>query len=256
MRYITPETLVKNRVRDNPLPQWFAAVLSFHGSTRSHPLIQEFNAKPLGYRVFYGMEESDIRETVINGKRIGVLAPCSRDGGGGPKAASLVEELSCLGVKYLVGYGPAGGIIPEFPKGQQFVVSSGLTTDGTSRIYCPDMRELAPDPELMELAIAAGEALSCKMEKATAATVDALYRETEELMSEWRAQGAQIINMEITPFYAASRVCGAKSVWLGHVSDRLLKGEWESWFAGRSEMASMSARICREFVNSLTKHHG
>jgi len=251
MRYITPETLIRNRAGDNTLPQWFAAVLSFHGMSRSHPLIQQFDMKPLGYTVFTGIAPSDVYEVNIDGKLIGILAPCRM---GGPNAANLVEELAYLGVKYLVGYGPVGSITPEIYKGQQFVARSGLTNDGTSRIYCPDSKEIKADPELVDMVMDVAGGLSHDIKQVTAATVDALYRETEELISIWRSQGAQVINMEITPFYAASLVCGSRSVWIGHISDRLIGGEWEGWHTDRKTMSLDSARICKEFVCSLVRN--
>jgi uridine phosphorylase len=251
VRYITPEILIRNRIGDNSLPQWFAAVLSFHGASRSHPLIQQFDLSPLGYRLFAGIEPSDVYEADVDGKRIGVLAPCRI---GGPSAAILVEELAYLGVKYLIGYGPVGSISPQLHKGQQFVAKSGLITDGTSRIYCPNSSESKADPELMDLAINVGKSLSHDIKQVTAATVDAVYRETEELLSNLRSQGAQVINMEISPFYAASRLCGIRSVWIGHISDRLVDGKWESWFSDREGMSLDSARICKELVRSLIQH--
>lgn len=248
MRYITPETLIKNRVGENPLPNWFAAVLSFHGASRSNPIIQQFDGTPLGYGVFAGINPSDVYDVEINGKHIGLLAPCRL---GGPNAAILVEELAYLGIKYIIGYGPVGSISKDLYKGQQFVASSGLTTDGTSRIYCPDLKEIKAEPELVNLVMDVGRNLSHDIKQVTVATVDALYQETEELFSVWRNEGAQVVNMEITPFYAASSVCNAKSVWIGHISDRLIGGEWEDWHTGRKKMSLDGAEICKELVCSL-----
>ncbi len=267
MRYITPEALIKNRLGSNPLPQWFAAILCFQGPKNSQPLVQEFNAQPLGYSIFLGLGESQVYEVIVGDRRVGILTGLV---GAGPQAAILVEELAYLDVKYLIGYGAAGAIDPRLPKGQQVVAKLALPTDGTSQIYCPDSKEIAADPELIELVVNVGKSLSCDIQQVTAATVDALYRETESLISTWREKGAQIINMETTPFYAASGVCGRhsrfvgeeatshemggiKSVWFGHISDRLIKGKWEDWYVDRDEMSSESARICLEFMNSLVQ---
>jgi len=69
------------------------------------------------------------------------------------------------------------------------------------------------------------------MTPVTVATVDALYRETPAAVRRWLALGAEAINMETAPLYAASAVCGVRSLWLGHVSDTLSleTHAWESW---------------------------
>ena len=74
MRYITPEILIRKRAGDNPLPEWSAAILCFHGPVNSQMLVQQFDARALGYSVFTGIAESDVYETVIAGKRVGILA--------------------------------------------------------------------------------------------------------------------------------------------------------------------------------------
>jgi purine-nucleoside phosphorylase len=52
-----------------------------------------------------------------------------------------------------------------------------------------------------------------------------------------------MINMEVSPFYAASASCGVRSLWLGYVSDRLIDDEWESWHGEHD--------YCRQQVNRL-----
>ena len=162
-----------------------------------------------------------------------------------------VEELAYLGAKYLIGYGAAGSIDRNLPKGRQIVANPALTTDGTSRIYCPEAEEIPADPELLDMLSGLTAKLPYDIQQATVATVDAVYRETESLLSEWRDQGAQAINMETTAFYAASRVCGVKSLWVGFVSDLLIDEKWDDWYTYQDSAPSESVRICRELVESL-----
>ena len=63
------------------------------------------------------------------------------------------------------------------------------------------------------------------------ATVDALYRETPSDVQCWVGLGAQAINMETAPLYAAASMCGVRAVWLGHISDTLwlTTQTWDSW---------------------------
>lgn len=249
MRYIEPGIIVKNRLSEEQIPKWEAAVLSFRDYKGSKELVRVFNAKPVGYKVLFGMQESEecpfVYEAVIGDKAVGIVTRCIW---GGPQVAILMEELAYMGIKYAVGYGAAGGIDPAFCRGQQVIASSALPTDGTSRMY-PDGKLLA-DEELVIRTQKAAEKLSWDIQCVVAATVDALYRETDTLVAGWRNQGAHIVNMETSPFYAASSACGVRSVWIGHISD-CLGAKWEDWYANRDEMTSMTANICFRLLKDV-----
>ncbi len=113
------------------------------------------------------------------------------------------------------------------------VIRSALATDGTSEHY--GVGPFKPDRGLQGLVPSAAHV--------TAATVDAVYRETPALLDGWKNVGAQVINMEAAPFYAAANACGIRAVWLGHVSD-LLIGEWKDWYVDRQEMNDGTIENC------------
>ena len=246
MRYITPELLIKNRLGKHPTPQWSTAILCFCGRISSDGLVRAFNARPFGYSVLYGqnefVESPFVYEATIDGKNVGII---TRAIWGGPQVAILVEELAYLGIKYLIGDGRAGSIDSSLQLGQQVMASSTLPTDGTTQAY--NQREMNPDPELKKLAIRAGKNVSYDIQQVTIATVDALYRETEETVAIWRKQGAQAISMDSSPFYAASTACNLKSIWIGYITDRLTD-KWEDWHWNREEATRLSERICVELV--------
>ncbi len=249
MRYIEPGAVIRNRLSDELIPKWEAAVLCFRDYKGSQELVRVFKAKPVGYKVFFGMQESEecpyVYEAAIGGKSVGIVTRCNW---GGPQAAILIEELAHIGIKYAVGYGAAGGIDPAYCRGQQVIVGSALPTDGTSRIY--NKGQLFPDSHLVKRTQKAAEKLSCDIQCVVAATVDALYRETDILVAEWRSQGAQVINMETSPFYAAASECGIRSVWIGHISD-CLGVKWDDWYSNRDEMTNISANICFELLKDV-----
>jgi purine-nucleoside phosphorylase len=83
--------------------------------------------------------------------------------------------------------------------------------------------------------------------------VDAVYRETEEAVRRWLSQGAQAINMETAPLYAASAACGVRSLWLGHISDSLLNQQWDTWMRAVS-MTDISTRIAAGLVERVSGH--
>lgn len=250
MIYISAAKLVAGRLNGEKPPAWKLAVLSFRDRKGSDGLVRALDAYPLDHTVFYGQEafaESPfVYEARLDGENIGVITRCIW---GGPQAAILVEELACLGVTYLIGYGSAGAIDSSLQLGQQVVVSSAVASDGTSKAY-HQTEKIAADLDLLRLVLESGRNIGCEMTPVTAITVDTFYRETEELVSTWRRQGTQIVNFEASPFYAVSRAFNVKSIWLSHVSDRLI-GAWESWFWDRNEATRVSERICVDLCKRI-----
>jgi len=181
--------------------------------------------------VLYGLEVSLDRPAVYEaqlGDRIIVLVThCLW---GGPQTAILVEELAALGVRQIVGFGVAGALVDTLPKGTQIVAESGLATDGTSRRYT-SAASAAADAGLATTLVATATRLGIALVSTKIATVDALYRETPADVQRWVGLGAQAINMETTPLYAAASVCDVRAVWLGHISDTLslTTQTWDSW---------------------------
>ena len=247
MIYISPDRLIRSRLDTRPPPRWRLAVLCFRGRKSSERLVRAFGAKPLGYNLIFGQEEFPespfVYEATVERATIGIITRCIW---GSPQAAILVEELAYLGLKCLIGYGLAGSIDPSLQLGQQVIVSLAIPNDGVSRAY-GQKETIAVDPNLESLAVQAIARLPCELKRVTVATVDALYRETEEAVAAWRERGAQIINMETSPFYSASTACAVKSIWIGHISDRLI-GKWVDWHWKRDEPTRLNERICVELA--------
>lgn len=249
MRYIEPEAIIKKRLDGKAVPRWDTAVLCFRDLAGSVELVSVFDAHPLQYKAFYGIN-SDFNhpgayEAVIDGKRIVIITCCLW---GGPQAAILTEELACYGVGAVIGYGAAGSIDISLKKGDQIFAARALPTDGTSRTYQSPM--LTPAESLTDMIQNAAADLTCPIKSVTAATIDALYRETPELMAELREQGASIVNMETTPLYAASKACGIDCLWIGHISD-CLWSNWEDWHTNRAEMTRKTAMLCLETIRRM-----
>ena len=253
MRYITPKIIIKHRLAERPKPHWDIAVLCFRGPLGSEAIVQRLNATPVGYKTLWGMDESTdlpyVHETEVGGTRICVVSRCVW---GGPQAAILVEELAHLGVTRIVGFGAAGSLVPDLPKGTQVVASTAIATDGTSHAYTK-AGELPVDVELYAALETAVDELDADVIPVKIATVDAVYRETEDAVRQWLSQGAQAINMETSPLYAASAACGVKSLWLGHISDSLLNKEWDTWMRAES-ITDISTRIAAGLVERLSDH--
>jgi uridine phosphorylase len=255
LRYIEPNEFILKRFEDSfgdeEKPSWRIAIMCFKGLGSSGVLIDKLNAVPVNRKVLSGTyipgKRSHLYNGNINGNPIAVITGCWW---GGPQAAIIVEELSCIGVNYIIGLGLAGSISRDLPKCTHIVASRGLTTDGTSIAYT-EADSVNADDELLRVSSLSKQNLNIGVYPATIATVDAIYRETDVAVQEWASLGAQAINMETTPLYAASAMCNVKSLWIGYISDCLLDKEWEDWFDLPESLDHDSADIVIEIIKSL-----
>ncbi|MHA6484130.1 phosphorylase family protein [Paenibacillus sp. strain BS8-2] len=150
-RYLSPQIVMANRFVNYPKPDWKIAILCFRDFIGCDAIVKCFNAKPLdGFKVFYGIDAHETKNQVfeceINEVKIGIITRLSW---GGPQAAILVEELSYLGVQYVIGYGAAGSINMNFNKGDLVIGTKSLVTDGTSYTYKNDKKSLHCSDELL-----------------------------------------------------------------------------------------------------------
>jgi len=223
---------------------------------RDHPASQKVleafsHVRPVDYRLLYNMTGPDFEPFVFEAETPeGTIVVVTRCVWGGPQVSILVEELAALGARFLVGYGIAGSIEPDLPPGRLVLAASAVPSDGTSRAY-GILRNLRAHPELIRVAVAAAAKTGCEMDVVTAATIDALYRETPALIDNLRGRGAQIINLEASPFYAASEACGIRSIWLGYISDRLDHHKWRDWYANLGNASENALGVCRALLAAI-----
>jgi uridine phosphorylase len=194
-------------------------VLCFGGPRGSEAIVQRLSATPVRYETLWGHSDLQVvYETAVGGTRVCIVSRCVW---GGPQAAIWVEELVCLGVTRIIGVGSAGSLVPDLPKGTHVVASTAIVTDGTSRA-CTKTSTLPANVALYAALEAVVDELEADVMPVKIATVDAVYRETDDAVRRWLGRDAQAINMETSPLYAASVVCGVKSLWIGRISDSLL----------------------------------
>jgi len=214
-----------------PWPRWDIAVLCFRGDAGGGALADKLEARPVGAKTLYALEETAERpfvyQATLGEQRILLVQRCLW---GGPQTAILVEELACLGGRVIVGFGVAGSLVETLPKGTQIVGASGVVTDGTARAYTT-AESIDPDPGLLALVQRLAERQGIPLAAARLAGVDALYRETPDDVRRWLGLGVEAINMETPTLYAAGAVCGVRGIWLGHISDTLWLAtqRWDSW---------------------------
>ena len=193
MRYITPDHCIASRLEGRSAPSWPVALLVFRDHPASQKVLKAFgDVRAVGYRLLYNMTSPDFEPFVFEADTPeGTVVVVTRCVWGGPQVSILVEELAALGARFLVGYGIAGSISPDLPPGRLIVAGSAVPSDGTSKAYGAD-RNLQAHAQLIRACLAAAEETGCEMDVVTAASIDALYRETPPVVDDLRGQGAQV----------------------------------------------------------------
>ena len=138
-------------------------------------------------------------------------------GMGGPSAAIVVEELIGLGALALIRIGTCGALEDGFELGELVTAGEVMAADGSSASLGAGPR-LAPDATLTD-ALAAGGA-----RVVTAVSTDLFYDPREGIDAEWRAAGAQVVEMEAATVLALARRRGVAGAVALAVSDLLRDG--------------------------------
>jgi len=156
-------------------PDWRVAVICFRDLESSGILINKLRAVPMMQSILSGMDYPGDRpyvyEATIGDNPIAVVSGCWW---GGPQAAVVVEELACIGVEYIIGFGLAGSISRDISKCTHIVALRGLVTDGTSRAYTK-ASSVNADDELLRILLSIKHNLKNEIIPTTIATVDAIY---------------------------------------------------------------------------------
>ena len=138
-------------------------------------------------------------------------------GMGGPSAAIVVEELIGLGARTLIRIGTCGALADGFELGQLVTAAEVVAADGVSASLDAGDR-LTPDPGL------AGALVACGAPAVTAVTTDLFYDPRAGVLSDWRAAGAQVVEMEAATVLALARRHGVAGAVVLAVSDLLEDG--------------------------------
>jgi uridine phosphorylase len=124
---------------------------------------------------------------------------------GGPVSSSTVEELAYYGIDIILAYGLAGGLgNKKLAMGDFYRVDTARTFDGTTPHYTGD-KIVASDPGLRDAIATLWPTISREpMTSVQAATGDAIYRESDAVLDDYRAQGCDIVNLDSAHLFAAS----------------------------------------------------
>jgi DeoD family purine-nucleoside phosphorylase len=168
-------------------------------------------------------------------------------GMGAPSAAIVVEELIAHGARTLVRIGTCGALVPELRLGELLAVEAAIGADGASRGLGAGAT-VEPDAGLTAALIHAGA------RGATVVTTDLFYDPREELPGEWRAAGAQAIEMETAAVLAVAARHGVRAACLLAVTDQLSNGRVRMDQEGIEEVGLELGRAALRALGSLSPH--
>lgn len=222
---ITPEKWL----RVSSLPETKGCSVAVVGFCCFKEMLDKLQAKPLNERTFSPFSHFNASHqfvgTVIDRK---VLAlDCLY---GGPMSATVIEELAHYGIKKVIGYGFAGSLTQNVGIGEIVLADGAVVSDGTSREYLSDEKWVYPDPQLADDLRQCAAKNGIVIRNGKVWTTDAIYREYPQKVKRWRQEGAEIVNMDTSHFYAVSKVVGIKSVYACVISDSIEAPEWNDGF--------------------------
>ncbi len=151
--------------------------------------------------------------TAADGKLLTIQAT----GMGGPSAAIVIEELIDLGARSLVRIGTCGALAPGFALGQLVAAASVVAADGTSAALGAE-RVLEGDVDLTAALTAAGA------RPVRAVSTDLFYDPRPGVQDDWRADGAEVVEMEAATLLAVAARRGVAAAVVLAVSN-LLDGD-------------------------------
>ena len=251
MRYVSPEKVDHGHVKQNKIPDWDVAVMCFHSIEKTYQVVEKLGGVCLNYRLFSKCDDKMVFETEVEGHRIGILGWCT---GGGPLVASLIEELKITGVKWIIGIGAAASINKNIKKNELIIPDKLVVNDGLSKWYT--QKEVISIDRTMNSVI---NKLICKnidlpFRRVVGATIEALYRQDECMLEPLRKRGVEVVNWELTPFYATTEYNNIHSVWIGHISDIEYGGIWDDWFIDRTEPLNLCIRLCENLIEQIVRN--
>lgn len=149
---------------------------------------------------------------------------------GAAVSVMLLEEIIAYGVNRTVFVGYCGSIQNDVGLGQVVLPTHAVREDGTSHHYLPRDVPCRPDGSLLDALHRGLRQKSVVAKAGPVWTTDALYRETEEKIDKYRAQGVLAVEMEMSALFAvgAVRKVGIGSLLL--VSDHFSHDGWNPGF--------------------------
>lgn len=145
---------------------------------------------------------------------------------GAPACACGLEEIIALGAKKIVLFGSCG-ILDDSIKDKIIVPTSAIRDEGTSYHYIPASSEITVNKEYVNILISCLEKYGYSYATGKSWTTDAIYRETEGIISERKKQGCITVELEFSAALAVSIFRNVPFIQFLYGADCLDNNKWE-----------------------------
>jgi uridine phosphorylase len=159
--------------------------------------------------------------------RVGIMGEF---GFSAPVAATVVEELACLGVKKFINLGIAGTLQRRVGIGDIVVCDRAVRDEGTSYHYVKAGRYSYASRELTNKITRVLDKHQYPYYTGTSWTTDAPYRETVAEVKHYQEEGVLTVEMEASALFAVAECCGVEMGSIFTISDSLAELEWTAEF--------------------------
>jgi len=146
---------------------------------------------------------------------------------GAPQAARVVEAMCALGVKKFMVCGGAGTLDDCITKDKTLIPIAAIRDEGTSYHYIPPSREVELNPKVLEVIEKVLKREKEPYQKVKTWTTDAIFRETANRVAQRKSDGAHVVEMECSAYYALAQ---HKKIALGQIlyaGDVVSTDEWD-----------------------------
>lgn len=153
---------------------------------------------------------------------------------GAPQGVIVLEKLIALGARRLWVLGWCGSLQPDLRIGDLIIPTTALSEEGTSAHYPVDEKARRTDPSLNEYLGDALHRANLPFLAGPVWTTDAIYRETQAKVADYRSKGILAVEMEMS---ALITVAAYRSVALAGVlvvSDELSSLTWQPGFTDKT----------------------
>lgn len=168
---------------------------------------------------------SFMEHTMYTGEYEGVKITAMNGGMFSANTAITTEIVCNVQAENLLRLGSCGALREDIKVGDLILATGVIRGDGVTPYYVDAQFQTAPDANLTEALEKAAVKLGVKLHKGTVWSLDALLRETKELVEEKANAGAIAVDMVTSTLLTIAQVYKTKAASILAVSDNVMTGE-------------------------------
>ena len=195
-------------------------------TTFSEGVIQEFvrrNPANVIASLYTANGALPVYEIEYAGKKVGLFL--SRVGA--PACVAGLEEIIAMGAEKIIQFGCCGILNQAAADNRIIIPSSAVRDEGTSYHYISSSEEISADHALIDLTVQCLERHQIPYVVGKVWTTDAIYRETQAVITERKKQGCIAVEMECSASLAVAAFRGIPLIQFFYGADSLDAEQWE-----------------------------